>query len=145
MVSINLQSELSHDEKPLVDRVEIWFLRIMAALTMWSALSYWAALLGIGAADGFRFDTADPQVRTLYASLAVVFPIASLGLWLLTRWGTTIWIIGLVAEIVAFGFVGEPFENKMQIAIINAGVLLAFAVVLAATLYQRLREREQIR
>ncbi len=45
-------------------------------------------------------------------TLAVTYPVAALGLWLLVSWGPVIWVVAASAEIVMFGFYPAIFGQK---------------------------------
>ncbi|WP_306118604.1 MULTISPECIES: DUF6163 family protein [unclassified Roseitalea] len=115
------------------------FLRVMAIVALGSALLYWAQLTGIYGEPDLRFDRLSPHGRVLFATLAVLMPAAALGLWLVARWGVVIWVMGLVAEIAAYGIWVEQFPPRPWVAGVNAIALLVLLLLGGALLVARYR------
>lgn len=78
------------------------FLRLVAISCFWFGLQYWAMLTGYSLNGHGRFDLVSLQWRVAGASLAVIFPVAALGLWIGAKWGAVIWVIGAGAQIAMY-------------------------------------------
>ena len=72
-------------------------------------------------------------------ALAVIYPVAALGLWLLVSWGPVIWVVAAGAEIVMFKVYPQIFGAKPLIVILHAAVAVTFVLFRAAILHQRAR------
>ncbi|MBV9236546.1 MAG: hypothetical protein JOZ94_11995, partial [Xanthobacteraceae bacterium] len=70
----------------------LWFLRVMAVLSMLKGLRYWAAICGFGLAPegGFEGQTMAWQAATIF--FAVIDLVAAVGLWLSASWGAVVWL-----------------------------------------------------
>ena len=65
----------------------------MAVSCFWFGLNYWAMLIGYSFGGAGRFDLLPLPWRVAATSLAVVYPVAALGLWLLVSWGPVLWVV----------------------------------------------------
>ena len=75
----------AHVPKPSLTEILFGvFLRLVAASCIWFALNYWAMLIGFSHGGAGRFDLLSPEWRAAATALAVVYPVAALGLWLLS-------------------------------------------------------------
>jgi hypothetical protein len=119
----------------------VWFLRLMAAISMISGLSYWAQLTGLAAADLPRFDELPVHWQVPWVSLAVLLPCASMGLWMLTSWGIVLWVIASVLEIAVYGVWADSYISRPAVVFGHVIALLALAAILASLALQRYRER----
>lgn len=71
----------------LTDILFVLFLRLIAIACFWLGLQYWAMLVGYSLDGHARFDLLALPWKVAGAGLAVVFPVAALGLWLTVSWG----------------------------------------------------------
>ena len=74
-------------------------LRLVAAACLWFALNLWSDLIGYGSNGILRFDLLDTDMKAAAASLAVLYPVAAVGLWLKGSWGPVIWTLAAFVEI----------------------------------------------
>lgn len=126
----------------LAETLFMLFLRLVAVSCLWFALQYWAMLTGFAFDGRGRFDLLPPAWKAAYTALAVLFPVAAVGLWLLVSWGPVIWVIAAATEIAMHEAYPSVFGiNKllvfMHIAV--AVVFLLFQVVLL--IERRMRAR----
>src|SRR3546814_2031876 len=78
------------------------FLRIVAVACLWLGLTYWAMLVGYSLGGNGRFDLLSLPWRVAASSLAVLFPVASLGLWLAVSWGPVLWAIAAIGPLAMY-------------------------------------------
>ncbi len=110
-----------------------WFQRLMAAYCLLLGVFYWVRLIGIYPGALWRFDLMPMHWRTVSATLAVLFPFAAAGLWMLTSWGPVIWFICAATETVMYcGFPRLFGERPLVVAAhaLTALVYVGFRVVL---------------
>src|SRR5437868_5922071 len=91
----NLEPVHAGDEKKREGRWTarlIWFLRIMALISMVKGLFHWSVVLGVG--DGpdnaFTMRALPWQAATVF--FAVIDLVAAVGLWLAAVWGAVVWL-----------------------------------------------------
>ncbi len=136
---------MSHDSVhvPKVSLTETLFgvfLRLVAMSCFWFGLNYWALLIGYSFNGSGRFDLLTVPWRVAAATLAVAYPVAALGLWLLVSWGPVIWVVAAATEIVMFGFYPDLFGTKPLILVLHSGAALIFVAFRGVILYQRMRQ-----
>ncbi|WP_027486128.1 DUF6163 family protein [Allorhizobium undicola] len=140
-----MQDESVHTPKPsLTDLLFVLFLRIVAFCGLWVGLKYWAMLVGFPGQGAMRFDLMPIPWRVAATSLAVVFPVAAIGLWMTVSWGVVIWIIGAGAQIAMHGVWPRIFGPDMPVILFHlavAGAYLAFRIML----YIEWRRKEEVR
>lgn len=75
------------------------FLRVVAAGCLWYALEIWSDIIGYGSAGAFRIDLLDADMQAAVAALALLYPVAAIGLWLKGSWGPVVWTVAAAVEI----------------------------------------------
>ncbi|WP_312418808.1 DUF6163 family protein, partial [Shinella sp.] len=66
----------------LTETLFVLFLRLVAVTSLWFALQYWAMLTGFSLGGAGRFDLLPSAWKAAATALAVLFPVAAVGLWL---------------------------------------------------------------
>ena len=114
-----------------------WFHRVIAGYCMMFGLLYWVRLMGIYEGALWRFDLMPVHWQVAAVTLAVAYPIAGIGLWMLTSWGPVIWTICALTE--ATMYLGFPnlFGQKMSVVASHAFVAALYAVFRVALFFQR--------
>lgn len=132
--SVPMIDESVHPPKfSITDLLFVVFLRIVAFIGLWFGLEFWAMLVGYSHNGLARFDLLTVSWRIATCSLAVIFPVAGIGLWMTVSWGPVIWAIGAITQILMYGVWPKIFgENPLLISfhIIVAVVYLAFRLAL---------------
>ncbi len=103
------------------------FQRIVAVICLLFGLGYWALLIGILPGEVWRFDTLPVHWKIAAASLAVLWPVAGVGLWMLVSWGPVVWIVAAAGEIVMYGVFSSLYGNFWQIVVLHIVVALTYA------------------
>ncbi len=87
-------------EPTLLSRGYIVFLRLLALVFVFFTVQIW--LVSVGFDDpGLRFDRADSLTRVYLAVLAVLFPVAAVGLWTGLSWGRVVWLLAIGFQMIA--------------------------------------------
>jgi len=76
------------------------FVRLVALGCLVAGLQYWARLIGYSDAGVSRFDLIPSYWQFASASLAVLLPVAAVGLWMQVSWGPVVWVVSAGAEII---------------------------------------------
>ncbi|MFB9912885.1 DUF6163 family protein [Rhizobium paknamense] len=140
-----MQDESVHTPKPsLTDLLFVIFLRIVAVTGLWLGLQFWALLVGFSQNGAGRFDLMTIPWRVAATSLAVVFPVASIGLWMTVSWGAVIWTIGALAQLAMH--LGWPgiFGPNMLIVLMHCVIALVYLAFRLA-LFLEWRRKEEVR
>jgi hypothetical protein len=116
-----------------------WFHRIISGYCMLFGVLYWVRLIGFYEGPLWRFDLMPVHWQVAAVTLAVAYPIAGIGLWMLTSWGPVIWAICALTE--ATMYVGFPtlFGEKTTVVASHALVALLYAVFRGVLFFQRRR------
>ena len=125
---MNDDDELRQDQ-PGPSLAEIgfaWFLRIVAAYSLMFGILYWIRLIGFYPGLLWRFDLMPLQWQAATVTLAVLFPFAAIGLWMLTAWGAAVWFLCAVIEMVMYVGMPEIFGNRQLIVLSHAAVMLLY-------------------
>jgi hypothetical protein len=75
------------------------FLRVVAVACLWFAFRIWSDLIGYGSGGALRIDLLDADQQAAVAALAVLYPVAAIGLWLRGSWGPVAWTVAAIVEI----------------------------------------------
>ncbi len=135
-----------HVPKPsLTEVLFAWFLRLVGASCFWFALSYWAMLIGFSHNGAGRFDLLSPEWRAAATALAVVYPVAAIGLWLLVSWGPVVWVVAAATEIAMDKFYPGILGHRPLLIVLHGSVAVTFVLFRAVLLYQRLRQVRKVR
>lgn len=95
-------------------------LRTVAVGCLWFALNVWSDLVGYGSNGILRFDLLSPDMQAAAAALAVLYPVAAIGLWLKGSWGPLIWTLAAAVEVARHesfpGIYGTSTQTMLMIA-----------------------------
>ena len=122
----------------------IWLLRTAALALFAMGLFYWVRLVGIYEGALWRFDTMPLWWKISAPALAVLYPVAGVGLWMTVSWGAVTWtIIVIVETIMHLGF-PDLFDGMTLLVFLHffgLGLLLLLRLTGWWELRQRLRRR----
>jgi hypothetical protein len=111
------------------------FLRVVALGCLWYGLHLWGGLIGYTGNGAFRFDLLSADMKAANATLAVLYPVAAIGLWLRGAWGPVIWTAAAALEIAMHQMFSGTFgEDRIKIVAIVLTVVIYLALRLAIVL-----------
>jgi hypothetical protein len=114
------------------------FLRAVALACLWYGLHFWGDLIGYTAHGAKRFDLLATDLATANATLAVLYPVAAVGLWLRGAWGPVIWSAASALEIVMHQVFIDTFgSDPIKMAAIAVVALVYLALRLWIVLGRR--------
>jgi hypothetical protein len=122
-----------------LDSLYFGFHRLIAIACLIMGLFYWVRLLGFYPGLMWRFDLMPVHWQVASVILAVIYPFASVGLWLVAPWGAVIWFLCAGAEVVMFGVLPDLFGHNYPLI----GFHLVVAVVYAVLRFARYRSRRR--
>jgi Family of unknown function (DUF6163) len=111
------------------------FLRLVAIVFFIFGIIYWGKLVGYFDNGSVRFDLMPTPVKVASTSLAVLFPVAALGLWLSVSWGEVLWAIAAATEIVMYEFWAGQFEPWPLIPLFHLIVAVIYCVLRGSLWY----------
>ncbi|QLF71379.1 hypothetical protein FE840_011140 [Peteryoungia desertarenae] len=131
-------------KRSLTEITYVIFLRMVAIACLWFGLQYWGMLVGLTHSGYARFDLLSLPWRTASSTLAVVFPVAALGLWLGGSWGPVIWLIAATGQALMFGVWSNIFGTNAIVLILHASVALVFIAFRLALWFEKRQARGEI-
>ncbi|WP_337266544.1 DUF6163 family protein [Oryzifoliimicrobium ureilyticus] len=130
--------------RTLTDLLFVIFLRMVALFCFWSGLQYWGMLVGYSEAGVGRFDLLSLPWRVASTSLAVVFPVASLGLWLTVSWGPVVWLLAAAGEVAMYGVFPHIYGQNELVVIVHGAVGLLYLVFRFLLWLEKRKRRGQV-
>ncbi|MFD1743950.1 DUF6163 family protein [Rhizobium helianthi] len=134
-------------QRSLTEILFVIFLRIIALACLWFGLQYWAMLVGYSLDGRARFDLLSLPWRVAGSVLAVVFPVASIGLWMATSWGPVLWAIGAGSQFLMYQVWPEIFGSNLIMLLLHglvAAVYILFRIALWLEEKRKIEERVRI-
>jgi hypothetical protein len=119
----------------------MWFLRMVALFCLIFGVFYWIRLIGIYDGLTWRFDLMPVHWKISAATLAVLFPFAAIGLWLMASWGPVLWFFCAAIETVMYFVRDDLFGYRPQNAIAHGIVAAIYIAFRLAIHMQKRRER----
>jgi hypothetical protein len=116
------------DEKVWTRRL-VFFLRIMAVVSVVKGLYHWAQVTGFigGEEDAFENQPMAWQTATVY--FAVIELVAAVGLWLATPWGAVVWLTTVVSMAVIELMFPGIYGGSLTVVGAEAVMLAAYLVL----------------
>ena len=120
-----------------------WFQRIVAVYCMFFGVLYWIKLIGFYPGALWRFDLMPLHWQVASVVLAVLFPFAGAGLWMLASWGPVIWFLCAVTETAMYAGFSPLFGERPPIVAAHATVAFVYVAFRIAIHWQRRRAQQQ--
>lgn len=130
--------------RTLTQLLFVIFLRLIALSCFWFGLQYWAMLVGYSLGGQGRFDLLNLPWKVAAAALAVIFPVAALGLWLTVSWGPVIWMAAAGSQLLMFLVWPETFGRNIIVPILHCIVIFLYATFRIALWLQRRQEEQRL-
>lgn len=123
-------------QRTLYHRFHDLLLRTIAVALLALSAVAWLRIVGVGeVADldigvaGWRFDLMPTHWRVATLVMAVLGPVASVGLWMLSSWGVVLWLALTVFQLGVFAIFADRFEARPALASFHVICLLTFGFV----------------
>jgi hypothetical protein len=121
-----ITSERAESDDNVWTRRLVFFLRVMAVVSVAKGLYHWAQVTGVvgGEEDAFENQTMAWQASTVY--FAVIELVAAVGLWLATPWGAVVWLTTVVSMAVIELMFPGIYGGSLTVVGLEAGMLAAY-------------------
>src|SRR5690606_7943709 len=103
-----------------------WFHRMVALYSLLFGVVYWVRLIGLYGGAAWRFDLMPVHWQVASVTLAVLFPFAASGPWMLASWGPVIWFLCAAIETATYLGFPELFGSGLQVVLSHACVALLY-------------------
>lgn len=107
----------------------MWFMRVVSAYCLLFGILYWIRLIGFYPGKLFRFDLMPVHWQIAASALAVLFPIAAAGLWMLASWAPVIWFLCAAGEIAMYVVFPQYFGERPLIVFSHVAVALLYVAL----------------
>ncbi|WP_139413216.1 DUF6163 family protein [Bartonella mastomydis] len=133
----------SHKRISKINLIYNCYLRFLALICLGLSIFYWIRLVGVFPGILWRFDLMPWQWQFASAILAILYPIALIGLWMYSLWGIILWCLAALIETITLyysNFVDRPFVP------LSHGILfLAFVVLQIIMIFlKRIKNKKQL-
>jgi hypothetical protein len=97
------------------------FLRALGLCAIALAIMHMARIVGVGTFEPARFDLMPAHWRAASTILVVACAAAGVGLWQLARWGSVIWFVAIIMQVLMHTVYANLFgEDQALIALLLA-------------------------
>lgn len=120
------------------------FMRLVALSCLAAGLQYWARLIGFSDGGALRFDLIPSYWQFASASLAVLLPVAAVGLWMQVSWGPVLWVVSAGAEVIMHLGLPHYFGERPVMVVAHAVVLVVY-VCFRALMFLKWRRGAQLK
>jgi hypothetical protein len=119
-----VHSDASEDSKERWTARFVFFLRVMAVLSLLKGLYHWAVVCGIGAEAPFDVQPLPWQTATIF--FAVIDLVAAVGLWLTAAWGAVVWLIAVISMAAVELLFPQVYGGSTEIVVAEIGLLAVY-------------------
>jgi hypothetical protein len=92
-----ISSERTESDDNVWTRRLVFFLRVMAVISVIKGLYHWAQVTGFIGSEEEAFENQPMAWQTATVYFAVIELVAAVGLWLATPWGAVVWLTTVVS------------------------------------------------
>jgi Family of unknown function (DUF6163) len=92
-----ISSERTESDENVWTRRLVFFLRVMAVISVIKGLYHWAQVTGFIGSEEEAFENQPMAWQTATVYFAVIELVAAVGLWLATPWGAVVWLTTVVS------------------------------------------------
>ena len=114
------------------------FCKLLAVTFIGFSVSRWAQIIGL-VDPAIRFDTMGNDIRWGVAYLAIVQPVAALGLWSGLAWGYVVWGIAAIGEVIFLAFSSTGRFDEEIMLYFHAACLFVFLFALVISTVRKPR------
>ena len=123
----------------------VLFCRVLAIYALMAGVIYSARLIGLEALGGVSFDQLGLHRQVVTLVLAVLFPFAGLGLWIVSSWGGVLWAAVATCEVVIYTAYSAEFGSHPYLAVFNLVVTVAYLAFAFWIFLQKKKRSEEKR
>jgi hypothetical protein len=121
-----ISSERTVSDDSVWTRRLVFFLRIMAALSVVKGLYHWAQVTGFIGGEEEAFENQPMAWQTATVYFAVIELVAAVGLWLATPWGAVVWLTTVVSMAVIELMFPGVYGGSLMVVGFEAVMLAAY-------------------
>ena len=104
----------------------VFFLRVMAVLSLMKGLYHWAIVCGIGDGPDATFETAPLPWQAATVFFAVIDLVAAVGLWLTAAWGAVVWLTAAISMVAVQILFPNIYGGSLTPVFVELGLLAIY-------------------
>ena len=104
-------------------------LRGVAAFRLLEGVIHWAVIMGIGDGPDSRFEALPTAAQAAIIWVAIVDPIAGVGLWLRAGWAVVLWLIATLMQVVLGAWAPAGMTRLLLFTLVELALVVAYAVL----------------
>ena len=104
----------------------VFFLRVMAVLSLLKGLYHWAIVCGIGDGPDASFETAPMPWQAATVFFAVIDLVAAVGLWLTAAWGAVVWLTAAISMVAVQILFPTIYGGSLVPVFVELGLLAVY-------------------
>jgi hypothetical protein len=113
--------------QPPEERWLLWYVRGLAFVFLTAGLMHWQPILGTPNVVPLNELSTAKQIFTCY--LAVVCLVAAVGLWIGASWGTVIWLLAALSQVVAHVGLRDIFGAAWGLVGFHIAAMAVYVVI----------------
>lgn len=106
------------------------YARVMAVILMLLGLQHWAVIIGVIEGGTGPFETMSLTWQLATVHLAVIYLVASVGLWMRVAWGNVVWVWAAITAIAMHTVFAETFGADYGILALHCVGLIGMGILL---------------
>lgn len=106
-----------------------FYLRFLALICLGLSIFYWVRLVGIFPGILWRFDLMPWQWQFLSATLAIIYPIALIGIWMYSLWGIVLWCSAAFTETLVITSLYSTSNYKIIVPLLHGSLFLILIIL----------------
>jgi uncharacterized protein DUF6163 len=116
---------IQRDENVWTRRL-VFFLRVMAVVSIAKGLYHWAQVTGFVGSEEEAFENQSMAWQTATVYFAVIELVAAVGLWLATPWGAVVWLTTVVSMAVIELMFPNIYGGSLMVVAFEALMLAGY-------------------
>jgi hypothetical protein len=116
---------IARDENVWTRRL-VFFLRVMAVVSIAKGLYHWAQVTGFVGSEEEAFENQSMAWQTATIYFAVIELVAAVGLWLATPWGAVVWLTTVVSMAVIELMFPNIYGGSLMVVAFEALMLAGY-------------------
>jgi len=109
------------------ERILVWYVRLLAIVFLTIGVLHWQPILGTPSFPGIATLTIYQKILT--GALAVGCLVAAVGLWFAASWGTVVWLMVALTEIVAHVAFRDLFGANWNLVGFHLGAMFLYVLI----------------